>query len=369
VIVVQEQVKHLGAAFGIGHRRLRRGKPGSAPGTLLFHEDAAPTRMRVMAFGPDELEETDVGSLAEVREIAKRLPNVWLDVVGLGTEDTIRSLGAEFGLHGLLLEDLLNTHQRAKVETYPEGLFCTVRMPELGRPGTEQVSILLTDGIVITVQERAGDVFEAVRDRIRVARGQMRHRGCDYLMYAIVDAVIDSYFPVLEALGERLHAIEEEVMGDPAEDTITRLHTVRRELVGLRRAAWPHRDMLNSLIRDSGGVIAESTGVYLRDAYDHAVQIMDLTDSMRDLASDLLGLYMSVVSNRMNEVMKVLTIIATLFIPLSFVAGVYGMNFDPEASPWNMPELGWAYGYPVVLGFMLVFAFGLLIFFRRKGWF
>lgn len=367
--MVQEQVRHIGAALGFGHRRSRRGKPGSAPGTLVFHEDAAPTRLHAIAYGADAFEERDVESVAEARALAERFPNVWLDVVGLGTESVIRSLGTEFDLHGLVLEDVLNTHQRAKAEAYPEGLFCVVRMPEVGRPGTEQVSVLLAGGVVVTVQERPGDVFEAVRERLRTPSRQIRQRGCDYLLYAIVDAVIDSYFPVLDALGERLELLEEEVMGDPTEATVTRLHAVRRELVGLRRVAWPHRDMMNTLIRDSGGVVTEATGIYLRDAYDHAMRIIELTDSMRDLSADLLSTYMSVVSNRMNEVMKVLTIIATIFIPLSFIAGVYGMNFDPSASPWNMPELGWAYGYPAVLVFMLAFAVGLMVFFRRKGWF
>ncbi len=366
--MVQEQVKHLRAALGLG-KRVRRPIPGSAPGTLLFHEDAAPTRLHVIAYGSDAFEERDVESVAEARALSERFPNVWLDVVGLGTESVIRSLGTEFGLHGLVLEDVLNTHQRAKAESYPEGLFCVVRMPEVGRAGTEQVSVLLAEGVVVTIQERPGDVFEVVRDRLRDPHRPIRERGCDYLLYAIVDAVIDSYFPVLDALSERLELLEEDVMGDPTEATVTQLHAVRRELVGLRRVAWPHRDMMNSLIRDSGGVVTETTGLYLRDAYDHAMRIIELTDSMRDLSSDLLSTYMSVVSNRMNEVMKVLTIIATIFIPLSFIAGVYGMNFDPDASPWNMPELGWAYGYPAVLAFMLAFAVGLLSFFRKKGWF
>jgi len=368
--VVQDQVKHLRMALGFG-KRSRRTSPGSAPGTLLFHEDAEPTRLHVIAYGPgdEEFEERDVGSVTEARALTERFPSVWLDVVGLGTEDVIRSLGTEFGLHGLVLEDVLNTHQRAKAETYPEGLFCVVRMPEVGRPGTEQVSVLLAGGVVVTVQERPGDVFDAVRERLRTPSRQIRQRGCDYLLYAIVDAVIDSYFPVLDALSERLEQLEEEVMNDPSEVTVTRLHSVRRELVGLRRVAWPHRDMMNTLIRDSGGVVTEATGIYLRDAYDHAIRIIEITDSMRDLSADLLNTYMSVVSNRMNEVMKVLTIIATIFIPLSFIAGVYGMNFDTDVSPWNMPELGWAYGYPAVLAFMLAFAVGLLLFFRRKGWF
>lgn len=366
---VQGQVRHLRRAIGLGGRHTRRSRPGSAPGTLTFREDETPTALHLISYGPDDFEERDVANVAEARAAEAAFPVVWLDVVGLGTEAVIRALGSELGVHPLVLEDLVNTSQRAKLELYSDSLFCVVRMPEVGQPGTEQVSIVLTEELVITVQEHPGDVFEAVRERIRVPRGQIRTRGCDYLLYAIVDAVIDSYFPVLDFHTERLEELEEEVMKDPDEETVSRLHKVRRELIGLRRAAWPHRDMLNALIRDSGEIVQESTDVYLRDAYDHTVQIIDLTDSLRDLSSDLLSTYMSVVSNRMNEVMKVLTIIATLFIPLSFVAGVYGMNFNPSASPWNMPELGWAYGYPAVIGLMLVMAGGLLLYFRRKGWF
>jgi len=366
---VQGQVRHLRRAIGLGGRHSRRNRPGSAPGTLTFREDETPTALHLISYGPEEFEERDVENLAEARAAEAAFPVVWLDVVGLGTETVIRALGSELGVHPLVLEDLVNTSQRAKLELYTDSLFCVVRMPEVGQPGTEQVSIVLTEGLVITVQEHPGDVFEVVRERIRIPRGQIRTRGCDYLLYAIVDAVIDSYFPVLDQHTECLEELEEEVMDDPDEETVGRLHKVRRELIGLRRAAWPHRDMLNALIRDSGDFFQESTHLYLRDAYDHTVQIIDLTDSLRDLSSDLLSTYMSVVSNRMNEVMKVLTIIATLFIPLSFVAGVYGMNFNPNASPWNMPELGWTYGYPAAIGLMLAMAGSLLLFFRRKGWF
>lgn len=365
---MQEQSKQLRAALGLGERA-QGAAPGSAPGTLVFREDAHPTRLHVIAYdGGGAFEERDVDTVADARALTDRYPNMWLDVVGLGTESVIRSLGDAFSLHRLVLEDVLNTHQRAKAETYPGALYCVVRMPMVGHPGTEQVSVLLVEGMVITIQERPGDVFEAVRDRLRDPERPIRQRGGDYLLYAIVDAVIDSYFPVLDALSERLELLEEEVMSDPTEATAKQIHAARRELVGLRRVAWPHRDMMNSLIRDSGGVVTDNTALYLRDVYDHAMRIIELTDSMRDLSSDLLSTYMSVVSNRMNEVMKVLTIIATIFIPLSFIAGVYGMNFDPDVSPWNMPELGWTYGYPAVLFLMLAFAVGLLGIFRRKGW-
>lgn len=349
------------------HPKTTYSRPGSAPGTLVIRGDAPPSRIDVVAYGPEGYEERQLEHVSQAVEALDRFPVVWLNIVGLGTEEVILSLGTEFGLHRLVLEDIVNTHQRAKVEPYAEALYTVVRMPIADQPGTEQVSVLLTSQIVITVQEHPGDVFEAIRDRIRVPRGLIRDRGCDYLLYAIVDAVVDSYFPVLEATGERLDELEEEVMNDATEQTVTRLHQIRRELVSLRRDIWPHRDMLNSLLRDTGDFVTEATGIYLRDAYDHTIQVIDLADSMRDIAGDLLSAYMSVVSNRMNEVMKVLTIIATVFIPLGFVAGLYGMNFD-TSSPYNMPELGWLYGYPAALTLMGTIALGLLIFFRRKGW-
>jgi len=342
--------------------------PGTMPGTLNIREDSAPSSIHVFAYGPDGFEERTVENAAEIHTFMKRFPVVWVDVVGLGTESTLRDIGREFGLHRLVLEDLVNNSQRAKVEPFADHLFIVARQPIDNGSATEQIGMTLTHTALLTVQERPGDVFDRVRDRIRLPTGIIRTRGPDYLCYSLLDAAVDSYFPVLEAIGERLVALEEEVMDRPDERTVSRVHTIRRELVAIRRAIWPHRDMINALMRDSDKFVDEETVTYLRDVYDHAVQLMDLVESMRDVSSDLISTYMSVVSNRMNEVMKVLTIIATVFIPLSFVAGLYGMNFDPSASPWNMPELGWAYGYPAVLAVMAAMVAGLLAYFWRRGW-
>jgi magnesium transporter len=230
------------------------------------------------------------------------------------------------------------------------------------------VSLFFGERYVVTFQEREGDCFEPVRNRIRRARGRLRENRPDYLAYALLDAVIDAYFPIVEAYGDRLEALEDRVLEEPTSDVVSEIHAVKRELSNIRRAVWPLRDVVNLLLREQHPLLREDTRLYLRDAYDHTIQLVELVESHREIASGLLDVYLSSVSNRMNEVMKVLTIIATIFIPLSFVAGLYGMNFDRQASAWNMPELSWDYGYPAALGVMLAIALGMLWFFRRKRW-
>jgi magnesium transporter len=233
---------------------------------------------------------------------------------------------------------------------------------------SEQISIFVGKNFVLTFQEREGDCFEPVRERIRAGRGRIRKEGPDYLTYAIIDAVVDNYFPILEHYGERIEGLEAEVITSTTDETIAKIHDIKRDLLSLRRAIWPKREALSALSREPQPVFSDETRVYLRDCYDHTVQLMDMVETYRELASGLMDVYLTSVSNRMNEVMKVLTIIATIFIPLGFVAGVYGMNFNQETSAFNMPELGWKYGYLYCLGLMAVIAAGLLVYFRRKGW-
>jgi magnesium transporter len=355
-------------------RKIRRlvarpgGPPGSMPGTLNVDPEAEPPVIQVIAYGPDGVEESPISEVSEIPTYLERWPVVWINVDGLGSEQTIRELGDLFGLHRLVLEDIVHTGQRAKMEPFAEHLYVVARQPRGDGVETEQLSLVLSPGSVLTFQEHAGDVFDPVRERIRTGAGQIRFRKADYLAYALIDATIDGYFPVLERLGERIEEIEEEVFTRPDRGTMEEIHEVRRDLLQLRKAAWPHREKVNSLIRDSEGRIDPETTVYLRDTYDHAIRIVDLIETMRELTADLMNGYMSSVSNRMNEVMKVLTIMASIFIPLSFIAGVYGMNFDPAASRWNMPELGWELGYPFALALMAAVAIGLLVYFGRKGW-
>jgi magnesium transporter len=300
-------------------------------------------------------------------------PVTWVDVQGLGDVETVRALGDRFDLHGLALEDVINVHQRPKVELYENHVFIVTRMvggpaTDGGGADTEQVAMFLGADFLLTFQERSGDCFEPVRERLRHAGGRIRAARADYLAYTLIDAVIDGYFPVLEGYGERVERLEDAVTARPDAALVAQIHALKRDLLTLRRAIWPQREMVNALIRDESSLVAEPTRLYLRDCYDHAIQLMDMIETYREIASGLVDLHLSSFSARLNEVMKVLTIIATIFIPLSFITGLYGMNFDPSASRWNMPELGWRYGYPFALGLMGVVAIGLLVYFRRKGW-
>jgi magnesium transporter len=347
----------------------RRAPPGTAPGTLVADPSATQPTIDLIAYGPDDFEEMEIGDIDELDALISKYPSIWLNVVGLGNLDLIRALGEKFSLHGLALEDVVNLHQRPKVEEYAENVFIVTRMIDPGPPlTTEQLSMFLGERFLLTFQERPGDCFEPVRVRLRAGRGQIRSRNVDYVAYALLDAVIDGYFPVLETSGERLEVLEDSVMEQSADIQVKQIHEIKRELLHLRRAIWPQREMINALIRESSPFVTGQTRIYLRDCYDHTVQLMDIVETYREIATGLVDVYLSRMSTRLNEIMKVLTIISTIFIPLSFITGLYGMNFDRQMSPWNMPELGWYYGYPMVLGLMAVMAVGMLYYFYRKGW-
>lgn len=350
-------------------RGFRKPPPGSAPGTLVPSEGAQPTRINVICYGPDELAEHNGVAAEKLPELIAGQPVSWIDVYGLADVETLRRIGALFNLHPLALEDIVHVHQRPKTEFYENHLLLFSRMLHGGEAlRGEQLVIVLAEGLVVTFQEQPGDCLEPVRERLRAGKGKIRAAGADYLAYAVFDAVIDSYFPLLESFGERVETLETEVLTDPKPETLTRIHALKRELMELRRAVWPKREMVNALLRDETPLIGEDIHIYFRDCYDHIVQLMEFSESYREIATGLSETYLSSVSTKMNEVMKVLTIIATIFIPLGFIAGVYGMNFDPEVSPYNMPELGWYLGYPFALLLMLAVAVGLVVYFWRRGW-
>ncbi|WP_166820151.1 magnesium/cobalt transporter CorA [Thalassoroseus pseudoceratinae] len=347
----------------------RRTKPGSVPGTIQHDPTLPPTVCDIVAFGSDGIEERREATLNDIQELSDRFAVCWVNVVGLGTADMIKKIGEFHKIHPLALEDVVNTHQQAKVEEYEGQLFIVVRMAKLEpRLWTEQVSLLVGKKFVVTFQEQAGDCFDTVRQRIRKGTGRIRSRGSDYLAYMLIDAVLDDYFPVLERYGVDLDALEERLLSGQSHNVIPETHRLRSEILQLRRTIWPHRDAVNVLIRDEHPLIQTDTKTYLRDCYDHIAQLSDVADTYRDLGAGLRELQFSLDSQRTNEVMKVLTVIATIFMPLGFIAGVYGMNFDPDTSPWNMPELEWAYGYPFAITLMLGIAISLLMFFRHKGW-
>jgi magnesium transporter len=359
------------ARHGRSWRISRRSQPGAMPGTLVADPDAPPPRIHLIAYGPDRIVEHAACSIEQITVARGRMPVLWVDVEGLGDIALIEQIGAAFGLHPLALEDVVNVHQRPKAEPYEDHVFIVTRMVLPGDLSgeTEQVGMFLGRDYLLTFQEgHAGDCFEPVRERLRQAKGRIRGLGPDYLAYALIDAVVDGYFPLLEAYGERLEQIEDLVIAAPEPAVNHGLHKLKRKLLGIRRRIWPHRELLNSLIRDETPLVTAPTRLFLRDCYDHTIQLMDLVETYREIASGLVDVYLSSLSARMNEIMKVLTIIATIFIPLGFIAGVYGMNFDPDISLWNMPELRWPLGYPFALALMALTAGGLLLWFRRRGW-
>ena len=322
-----------------------------------------------MAYGPDAMIERQVSGVEEIVEIRKSFPTIWIDIVQFGDAELIARLGDAFDLHRLALEDAINTHQRPKVEEYEDHLFLVALMlDEASSVETEQVAFFLGSGYLITFQERPGDCFENVRERIRKASGRIRSSGSDYACYALLDAIVDTYFPALENVGDLLETLEDRVVETPEPENISALHDMKRRLLLLRRAIWPHREVFNTLLRDEHPLIAADTMPFLRDCYDHTIQLMDIVETYREMASGLVDVHLSSVSMKLNEAMKVLTVVATIFIPLSFIASVYGMNFDRETSPWNMPELGWYLGYPFALLLMCASAAGLIWYIWKKGW-
>lgn len=326
---------------------------------------AQPPRIRIMEFSETSLEERDVTDPHELTPYLESPSITWVDVQGLGDESVLRALGTVFGLHPLALEDVVNVPQRPKVEQYDKYLLFITHMVRVVSPTqieTEQLSLFLGDQYVLTFQERYGDVFDPVRARIRREGGTTRKLGHDYLAYTLLDAVMDAYFPVLERTGDFIEALEEEVIESPRRSVMHRIYRARRELLTLRRVIWPQREAISGLLREENDFIGATARLHLRDTYDHCIQIIDVLENYRELLGGLMDVYLSSVGNRQNEVMKVLTVMASIFIPLTFLVGIYGMNFDFQ------PELHFRWGYPILLGVMTLLAAGMLLYFRRLGW-
>ncbi len=351
----------------------RHASPGSAPGTLVINRESPKPEVKAIDYCASQIAEK---TLESPRDVIPYLTDgvasvTWIDVHGLGDELVVRELGEIFSLHPLTLEDVVHVGQRPKTEEFEGYRFIVARMIEIDKNDlvtTEQLSIFLGKSFVVTFQEFPGDCFDPVRERLRAGRGMLRKSGPDFLMYALLDAVIDHYFPVMERFGEMLEELEDEVALRPRPDLLVRIHKTKLQLLTIRRAIWPLRDVVNALMRDESDLISSETHVHLRDCYDHTVQVMDMIETYRELASGLLDIYMSSIANRTNEVMRVLTVVTTVFTPLTFIAGVYGMNFDPASSPFNMPELHWKYGYVTVLALMGAIGVTMLVYFYRRGW-
>ncbi|MBN2473621.1 MAG: magnesium/cobalt transporter CorA [Pirellulales bacterium] len=348
------------------HFKKRHPPVGARPGTLVIAQDAPPPKLHVVHYTPDDVREEDVQDIEQLHEALSEDTVTWVDVQGFGDEQTVRRIGEIFSLHSLAIEDVVNVPQRPKAEAYDEQLLVVTRMVRLVERleiDTEQVSIVLGRNYVITFQERYGDVLDPVRRRIEGNKGaQFRGQKADYLAYAILDTIIDGYYPVLEALGDQLSELEDSVLTEPGPRLLGKLNRTKNMLVNLRRSMWPQRDSVSSLMRDTNPLIAQTTRTYLRDTYDHCVQTTEVIEMYREMITGLMNTYLSSVANRTNDVMKVLTIMASIFIPLTFLAGVYGMNFE------HMPELRATWSYPLVWLVMFLLAAGMLLFFRRKGW-
>ena len=347
----------------------RRAAPGTRPGTMNVAPDALATTIDVIAYDKDRIVEKSRVSVTQLDQFVHQWPVVWLNVIGLGSAEVLKQIAARFDIHPLAMEDVVNVHQRAKADQYEHNLYCVVRMPECSREElTEQLSLIIGKNYVVTFQEGPGDCFDLVRNRLRHEHSVMRQETqADYLAYRLIDAVVDAYFPILERVGDRLDELDDRTAAGEGQAAFADLHGVKRELLLLRRAIWPLRDAIRELQSEATPFVGTQTRLFLRDCQDHAIQLIDLVEAYRDIAGDIRDFYLSSVSNRMNEVMKTLTIIATIFIPMNFIAALYGMNFSGD-SPWNMPELHWHLGYPFALGVMGTFAIGMLIFFWRRGW-
>ena len=343
-------------------------KAGLPPGTLVHvgEDQKEKVKLRLIDFTEDQFEEKELHTIFESFPYKDKESVTWLDIVGVHEVDVIGALGKHYSLHPLLLEDVMNTDQRPKLDDYEDYLCLFLKILSYDdsnhRLRVEQISLVLGPRFVFTFQERDNPVFEPVRDRLRKAKGRIRKLGADYLAYSLIDAVVDNYFIILEKFAERIETLEEDLVSDPKPETLHQIHRLKREMIYLRKSAWPLREVANVLEKSESELVRPATKIFLRDIYDHAIHIIDSIETYREMLSSMLDIYLSSISNRMDQVMKVLTIIATIFMPLTFLAGVYGMNFK------YMPELDSRWGYPAVLALMAALGGGMLLGFRKKGW-
>jgi len=349
--------------------RGRATKVGLPPGSLVHigRRPAGPLRITLIDYTSDTLQERTVTDIGECFAFKDSDSVTWLNVEGVHDPELLGGLGSCFNLHPLVVEDIMNTDQRPKIEDYGEYCYAVLKMLRFDEAlrvmTSEQVSIILGQRYVLSFQEgAAGDVFNPIRERLKNDKSRIRRMGNDYLAYALIDAIVDHYFVVLEHFGERIETVEDELISRPMPATLQALHELKREMLYLRKSVWPLREVVGSLQRSESELISDATRIYLKDVYDHAIHAIDTIETYREMLSGMLDIYLSSVSNRLNQVMKVLTIIATIFMPLTFLAGVYGMNFK------HMPELEWVWSYPLLWIVMIAIAIGMLIMFRRKQW-
>lgn len=347
----------------------KRKKAGEPPGVLSKPEDIIEEEVKIsyIDYDKDNHKEKEIEKVDECIKLKESSSVSWINVEGLSNIELIEKLGNIFEIHPLIQEDIIHTHQRPKIEEHEKTLYIVLKMLKYNDTSqeieAEQISIVLGENFVITFQERQGDVFEPIRTRLKNELGRIRNMGADYLAYALIDIIVDNYFIILEKVSDRIEIIEEELVNQPSEDTLQEIYALKNEMIFLRKSVWPLREVVNRLEKNEIQFITQSVKLYLRDVYDHTIQVIETVETIRDMLGGMLDIYLSSISNKMNEVMQVLTIIATIFIPLTFIAGIYGMNFE------YMPELGWRNGYFVVWFVMIAIAVYMVYFFKKKDWF
>lgn len=343
-------------------------KVGQPPGSLMYTGKYPEGKVTITVFDYDanHLEEKNIDQPGDLFDYRDKPTTTWINIDGIQDVALVEMVCKHYRIHPLTIEDILHPEQRPKIEDSEDYIFVVLKMmnydEQKGYVHSEQVGLLLGENFVISFQEVLGDTFEGVRNRLRSGKGSIRKNGADYLLYALIDTIIDNYFVVLEKAGDMLEDIEDELLMEPSQHTLNQLYSLKREMLSIRRMVWPLREVVYKLERDDLKLVKQETRVYLRDVYDHISRVIDSVETIRDLLASMLDLYQSITSNRMNAVIKVLTIISTIFIPLTFIAGIYGMNFD------HMPELHWKYGYPAVWGFMILVVVGMFVFFKKKKW-
>jgi magnesium transporter len=346
----------------------RTGKVGLPPGTPIYVGEKKIEKVKISVINYDETQflEKETRSPQDILPLKEKPTVTWISIAGIHEVDTIEEIGRSFGLHPLIVEDIVNTDQRIKMEDFGNYIFVVLKMffydENKNEINAEQMSLILGSNFVISFLENESDIFKPIKERIQNGKGRARKLGADYLAYSLLDAIVDNYFVILEKLGERIEDLEDELVVKPEPKILEEIHRLRREMIFLRKSVWPLREIIACLERGETSLIQKSTEIYIRDVYDHTIQVMDAVETYRDMLAGMLETYLSSISNKMNEIMKVLTIIATIFIPLTFIAGVYGMNFK------FMPELGWRWSYLIIWAIMIVVAVFMIFFFKRKKW-
>ncbi len=346
---------------------------GLPPGSLVHvgKERVGPIRITIFNYDENHIKEHTCKDIEECFSFLDSNSISWINIDGVHDATLIQKIGSEFNIHPLVLEDIMNTGQRPKFEDFDNYLYFVLKMLYRDNDNeiqAEQISIILLKNMVISFQEKTGDIFDQIRGRLRSGKGRIRKMNADYLAYVLIDAIIDHYFVILESIGEIIEDTEELLIEQPTPKLLQQIHRLKADMIFLRKAIWPTRELLNGLLREETALISEDIIIFLKDVYDHTIQVIDTIESYRDMISGMLDIYMSSVSNKMNEVMKVLTIFASIFIPLTFIAGIYGMNFNPTVSPFNMPELNWFWGYPFALVIMLTISLIMLFYFKKRKW-